>query len=844
MLGLSLRMTLARKGRLVLTSLAIILGTGFLSGTLIFSDTLNKTFDRLFADVFRDVDAYVRSSQFVEVGFGGEQRAQTPITALETVLAVDGVDDATGDIQAFARIIAKDGTPMGSENGPPTFGGIATESLAGLWTIEEGRLPVGPTEMVMDKATAKNADYAIGDRVRVTAQSGSRTFTLVGIANYGDVSSPGGATFALFDQPTASEFLLREGYVDAFLVKGDGTLSDEDLAARITASLDPTLKLETLTGAQITQETQDQIGQVLSFLTIFLTAFSLIALGIGCFVIYNVFSITIAQRLRENALLRAIGASKRQVSTSMFVEAGVIGVIGSFLGFASGIGLSQALSALLNAFGVEIPTKGLSVSVSTLVITVLVGTIVTLVSAIFPALRAGRVPPLAALRDTALEVVDQRGRRVLIGVVVSALGALGITLTALGRSNNFLGFGILFVFAGVIIIGPAISKPVALALGRPIERWRGVTGGMARQNAARNPKRTARTAAPVLIGVALVTAFTAFAASLRAEIRDTIGSSFRGDYALSVDSQGFGGIPLTVTDQIAALPAVQQATGIGFVSVKFGEDSRFAVVIDPATTGGLYDFTMLEGRQDTLSPTGVLVSKTVATNKALSVGSTIPITLLDGDIVNAKVEGIFDGEGTFGNYVVNRKLFTDTSTPLFNNYVYIVKSPGADDEALESAVSAITTELGIGTLQSREEFIDAQAAQVNQILGLIYGLLTLSIFIAVVGIVITLLLSVFERTREIGLLRAVGMTRSQVRTTVRWESVITSLYGAVVGVILGIVMGAVLIGVLADGGLSAFRLPVTGTVVILVLSFIIGVLASIYPARRATKVNVMRAIAS
>ena len=844
MLRLSLRMTLARKGRLVLTSLAIILGTGFLSGTLIFSDTLNKTFDRLFADVFRDVDAYVRSSQFVEVGFGGEQRAQTPIAALETVLAVDGVDDATGDIQAFARIIAKDGTPMGSDNGPPTFGGIATESLAGLWTIEDGRLPVGPTEMVMDAATAKNADYSIGDRVRVTAQKGSRTFTLVGIANYGDVSSPGGATFALFDQPTASEFLLREGYVDAFLVKGDGTLSDEDLAARITASLDPTLKLETLTGAEITKETQDQIGQVLSFLTIFLTAFSLIALGIGCFVIYNVFSITIAQRLRENALLRAIGASKRQVSTGMFVEAGVIGVVGSLLGFASGIGLSQALSALLNAFGVEIPTKGLSVSVNTLVVTVLVGTIVTLLSAIFPALRAGRVPPLAALRDTALEVVERRGRRVLIGVIVSGLGALGITITALGGSNNFLGIGILFVFAGVIIVGPAIAKPVALSLGRPIERWRGVTGSMARQNAARNPKRTARTAAPVLIGVALVTAFTAFAASLRSEIRDTIGSSFRGDYALSVDSQGFGGIPLTVTDQIAELDEVAQATGIGFVSVKFGEDTRFAVAIDPSTTSGLYDFTMLEGRQDTLSPTGVLVSKTVATNKGLTVGSNIPITLLDGDIVNAKVEGIFDGEGTFGNYVVNRELFTDTSTPLFNNYVYIVKSPTASDDELKEAVSTITTDIGIGALESREEFIDAQAAQVNQILGLIYGLLTLSIFIAVVGIVITLLLSVFERTREIGLLRAVGMTRSQVRTTVRWESVITSLYGAVVGVMLGIVMGAVLIGVLADGGLGAFRLPVTGTVVILVLSFIIGVFASIYPARKATKVDVMRAIAS
>ena len=844
MLSLAFRMTLARKGRLVLTSLAIILGTGFLSGTLIFSDTLNKTFDRLFADVFRDVDAYVRSSQFVEVGFGGEQRAQTPITALETVLGVDGVEDATGDIQAFARIIAKDGTPMGSDNGPPTFGGIATESMAGLWTIEDGRLPVGPTEMVMDAATAKNADYVIGDRVRVTAQKGSRSFTLVGIANYGDVSSPGGATFALFDQPTASEFLLREGYVDAFLIKGDGSLSDEELAQRITSSFDPTLKLETLTGAQITKETQDQIGQVLSFLTIFLTAFSLIALGIGCFVIYNVFSITIAQRLRENALLRAIGASRRQVSTSMFVEAGVIGVIGSLLGFASGIGLSQALSALLNAFGVEIPTKGLSVSVSTFIVTVVVGTIVTLLSAIFPALRAGRVPPLAALRDTALEVVDKRVRRVIIGIVVSGLGALGITATALGGSNNYLGVGILFVFAGVIIVGPAIAKPVALGLGRPIEAWRGVTGSMARQNAARNPKRTARTAAPVLIGVALVTAFTAFAASLRAEIRDTIGSSFRGDFALSVDNQGFGGIPLSVTDQIAELPEVSQATGIGFVSVKFGDDTRFAVVIDPTTTSGLYDFTMVEGRQETLSKTGVLVSQTVATNRALSVGSMLPITLLDGDVVNAKVEGIFDGEGTFGNYVVNRELFAGTSTPLFNNYVYVVKAPGVTDEALEASVGTVTTELGIGTLQSREAFIDAQAAQVNQILGLIYGLLTLSIFIAVVGIVITLLLSVFERTREIGLLRAVGMTRSQVRTTVRWESVITSLYGAVVGVLLGIVMGAVLIGVLADGGLSAFRLPVTGTIVILVLSFFIGVLASIYPARRATKVDVMRAIAA
>jgi len=274
MFALSLKMSLARKGRLILTSLAIILGTGFLSGTFIFSDTLSRTFDRLFTDVFRDVDAYVRSTNFIEVPFGGEQRAGTPIEALDSVLAVPGVKDATGDIQAFARIIGKDGKPLGSDNGPPTFGGIASASVAGLWNIEEGLLPNGPTEMVLDRASAKNGDFVVGDTVRVNAQSGSREFTLVGIANYGDISSPGGATFALFDQQTASEFLLKPGFVDAFLIQGDGSMSQEELAAAVDAALDPSLKLETLTGLQIAEETKDQIGAVVGFLSTFLDASS------------------------------------------------------------------------------------------------------------------------------------------------------------------------------------------------------------------------------------------------------------------------------------------------------------------------------------------------------------------------------------------------------------------------------------------------------------------------------------------------------------------------------------------------------------------------------------------
>ena len=355
-------MTLARKGRLILTSIAIVLGTSFLSGTYIFSDTLNQTFERLFSDVFRDVDAYVRSSSFVEVDFGGEQRSSTPIEALETVLAVPGVKDAVGDIQGFARIIGKDGTPLGADNGPPTFGGIASANAVGLWNIEEGRLAVGPNEVVLDKASAKNGSFVLGDKVRVNAQSGSREFTLVGIANYGDVSSPGGATFALFDQSTASEFLLKPDLVDSILIQGDGSLSDEELANAIDKALDPADKLETLTGAEITEETQSQIQTLLNLLTTFLKVFSFIALGIGCFVIYNVFSITAAQRLRENALMRAIGASKRQVATSLFVEATIVGVLGSLMGFVAGIGISKGISALLKAFGAELPTKGLSIS--------------------------------------------------------------------------------------------------------------------------------------------------------------------------------------------------------------------------------------------------------------------------------------------------------------------------------------------------------------------------------------------------------------------------------------------------------------------------------------------------
>ena len=841
MFRLSLKMTLARKGRLLLTSLAIILGTSFLAGTSIFSATVNSTFDRLFTDVFRDVDAYVRSTSSVDTGFG-EQRAPSPISALETILGVEGVSAAVGDMQSYARVIGKDGKPLGEDQGPPTFGGIASSSVAGLWNTESGRLPIGPKEVMLDRTTAEAGKFVIGDTVRVNALSGTREFSLVGIANYGDISSPGGATFALFDQPTASEFLLKPGFVDAFLIQGDGTLSDEALAKAIDAALLPSDKLETLTGAQITEETTSQIKTVLGFFTTFLTAFSFIALGIGCFVIYNVFSITAAQRQRESALLRAIGASRRQVTNSLLVEAVVIGLVGSTLGFIFGIGLSQALSALLNAIGLEIPTTGLTINSSAIFSTVLVGTVITTLSAILPALRSGRVPPLAAIRETALDVVTGLTRRVIIGLVFMILGVVALVASINGAEVIFLGLGVLAVFAGVLVLGPAISKPVAMLLGKPVARLRGITGAMSQQNAARNPKRTARTAAPVLIGVALVTSFTALAASIKSEIRESIGSSFRGDFALSVNSRGFGGIPTSVTDQIDQLPEVQTATGVGFIAAKVGDESPFILVFNPKTADGLYNLEMIEGRQSDLGKDEIFIEQDKSIEKNLPVGSSVQVTLIDGRSIQLKVAGTY--KNAYGNYVVSRELFEGVATPLFDSFVYISTNTNVSDENARTAISAISADLGVGTLESRTEYIDSQAAQIDQFLALIYGLLFLSVIIAIVGIIITLLLSVFERRHEIGLLRSVGMTRSQVRTMVRWESVITSLFGAVTGVLLGIVTGVVIVVSLNESGISAFTLPITSTIFILIGSFIIGVIAAVFPAWRATRTEIITAIAS
>ena len=843
MFRIALKGILGRKARLVLTSLAVILGTAFLSGTAVFSATLNRTFDNLFSDVFRNVDSYVRSTQVIEADFGAEERQRIPAELIAMIEAVPGVGDVQGDIQAFARIIGKDGQPLGSEGaGPPTFGSVGEEFKGALWTISEGKFPSNSTEVALDEASAKAGNYVVGDKVKVVAQAGSREFTLVGIAGYGDVRSPGGATFALFDLATAQEFLAKPGFVDAILISGDGSVSDEELAQAINAAIPSSYKTETLTGAEITKETQDQIGSALSFFSILLSTFSYIALGVGSFVIYNVFSISAAQRQRENALLRAIGASKKQVTRALMIESVVVGLFGSTIGLFAGIGLSKALSALLKAASIDLPSGDLVVPSSAVVNTIVVGLIVTVASAWLPARRAGKVPPLAAMRETAIEVVALTRRRTIFGLVLIALGAAAIIAVTGGASNKWLGLGILFVFSGTITLGPVIARPVALLLGKPAERLRGVTGTMARQNSARNPKRTSRTASPVLIGVALVTAVAALAASISSQIDGVFTQQFKGDYAINTNARGFGGLSPSLADDINALPEVERATGIGLLTVKIDGKGQYLTTINPATVEGVYDIGLTSGSYADLTPETIFVSQQYAENNDAKLGDTIAVTLADAQVKTLSIAGIYEFDELAGKYTVSRDLTKDTTVITFDLGVYIKIKDGVSEESARTALQAAVDKYGQGTLLSKREYIDSQSGQINQLLGLIYGLLFLSVIIAVVGIIITLLLSVFERQREIGLLRAVGMTKSQVRTTVRWESVITSLLGAVVGIVLGVGLGWVIVYALRDQGLSSFSVPVGTTVSILIMAFVIGVLAAVYPAWRATRVNLLAAI--
>jgi len=837
----TLKQILGNKGRLVGTAISVIIGIAFLAGSLVLTDTIGRTFDQLFADVNKTTDAYVRSTTVFDIGQGFKQRARIPDSNIATVQAVPGVAEATGEVQGIAIIVGSNGEPVNDGAQAPAFGADYTPGELSPWRLSEGRAPQSSTEVVVDRQSAKSGKLKLGQQVTVVSQGGSRQFTLVGIVKFGDVDSPGGASFALFNLPTAQEFVGKPGEIDAVRARAEDGVSQVEITKRIASAVGP--GVEVLTGKQITKENQDDIRKALSFFGTFLTAFAVLALFVSSFIIYNTFSIVVAQRTRETALLRAVGASRRQVLRSMMAESAVTGLVASLLGMVVGVGLAYLLKWLFSALGVDIPATGLVIKPRTVVVSLILGVGITMISALAPAIRASRVPPLAAMRDLAIDRSATSGRRVISGLVIVALGILAL-IGGLAGEPIFLAFGVGLLFIGVFVLGPVIARPVSNFISRPLPRIKGSTGMLARQNAARNPKRTARTAAALMVGVAVAVGISVLAASIKTNLRSIIGKQVVGDVVISTNSQGIGGLSIEVLPKVQATPGVEAASGIqvGVARVN-GNDDPISVV-DPAGAKELFNLNFVAGSMADLDDGSVLLSKSAAEDLHKQVGDSLDVILPDGKSRPLVVKGIYDKDELFGRYIISRGLYSTTGADQFDFAIFVKKAPGASANELQAQLTEVVKAYPNADVKTRDQFINDQAKQINQLLFLVYLLLAFTVLIAVMGISNTLKLSVHERTRELGLMRAVGMTRSQTRSVVRWESVIVALLGTLQGILIGIGLAYACVLALRDQGLKQFTLPISVIIVALILSMLVGVISAWRPARRAARLNVLDAIST
>ena len=703
--------------------------------------------------------------------------------------------------------------------------------------------PGGPDEVVIDRASAKLGKVSVGDVVSITTASQPRQFTVVGIAKFAGNDTSGAASWSLFQLSTAQEFVIGDpGKVDSIVVRSDGSVSDAELAANIERAIgDP--EVEVLTGAQVTKENQSAVQKSLGFITIFLSVFALISLFVGSFIIYNVFSISAAQRQQENALLRAIGASQGQITRSMFIEALVVGVGGSLLGCLGGVGLALAILAALGAVGFGPSDTQLVLGTSGFVITLFVGVLVTLVCAIAPAIRSGRVPPLAAMRDVAVDRAAVSKTRKVLGAV-SVVTAIGAVAAGLRGSAVWLGVGVASMFLTLIALGPFVAAPIARAASPALGRLRGAAGTMSGRNAERNPKRTALTAGALAVGLSLLIGVATLGSSAKESTRKVIGESFTSDYVVSPEQSNGGlGVPPTIAADIKAA-GVGRALGLAatklFVQEKGDFKDKGVLALSAVDAEAVLQLTFVSGGMETLDDTGILYSVDKAARDNLRVGDPITVKLLDGTQKVLTVRGIFDDD-VFGNLIVDRSLFDGQSVPLFDLAVFVRTADGVT-ESNSAALAKVVDTYPSAKLQSRNEYIDEQSKQIDGFLNFIYALLGMSIFIAVIGIVITLWLAVYERRRELGLLRAVGMTKRQIRSSVLWESMITGVVGVVLGSAMGVALGWIIVKSFEDQGLSVFSLPTSTIAVAVVLSLVFSALAAFIPAYKAANADMLKAI--
>ncbi|MBJ7594399.1 MAG: FtsX-like permease family protein [Candidatus Dormibacteraeota bacterium] len=848
MLKVTLRGLLAHKLRLSLTAVAIVLGIAFVSSTFVVSDTINNVFGAIFTDANQGIAVVVEGQTLAGTGqdIGGGQRRPVPAAVVPTVRKVDGVAEADGSIfRTGATLLAPNGTPIGG-HGPPTFGANWVNTPSSPYHFRSGNPPQAADDVAIDAATAAANGIHVGQRIDLVFNGGARqTFHVSGIVGYGQADNVAGATIALFTTPTAMRVLDTQGNFDQVSVFAASGVKDAALRDRIAQVLPADMVAQT-GAAQASQQVQ-ATRSVIGILSTALLVFGLIALFVGSFLIVNTFTILIAQRSRELALLRALGATRRQVMVSVLTEALLTGVVASAVGAALGILLAIGLARLL---GFSLSNGGLTVTPRSFIVAIVVGTAVTLIAATLPARRATRVAPMAALRDAVPEVAPVTRRRSIGGAIVTVVGAalLGAGLFAgTGQTLLLLGLGALALFIGIAYLSPLLVRPVGGAIGRPLARLRGVPGRLARENAIRSPRRTASTAAALMIGVALIAAVAVIAASFKASGEASIVGSVNSQLLVVDNSGGQGGFTTSVVDSLRRDPRLADLTEVRANSVVVGSANQSLLAIDVAAINHTVIFDMVSGDPLSISDANdMLVDDSTASARGWTTGTTVQAQFPYASTAATKrIGGVYHGNALISGFAVSLATYTaNFPKPQQDIAILVNAAPGQTVGAADAALKSDLVAFPALTVQTKQEFIDANSKAIDQAQSLIDVLLVLSVIIAALGVVNTLALSVLERARELGLLRALGLTRRQTRSMVRWEAVIIALLGAVLGLVIGAGMGTAVVRALASQGLSKLSVPAVQLVAYVVAAFLIGVLAAVLPARRAARLNVLDAIAT
>jgi putative ABC transport system permease protein len=856
MLRLAARNLTSRKLRTLSTALAVFFGVAMIAGTLMLSDAVNRSFDDIFATVNEGIDVTVRAQTEVE-DFGYSPNRGVREELLDDVRAIDGIVRAEGAI-ADAEVLAildEEGDRVGPpQGGPPHIAAsVLPEPFESLIPVE-GTFPTSGDEVAIDSITAENEGFEVGGTVRITGARGAKDYTISGISQFGEGIPLGGASLAQFTLQEAQRITDKVGRYDEIDIEAAEGVEASELAATISAELPD--NVEVRTGEETAEADAGTIQEGFGFLTTALLVFAGIAVFVGAFLIFNTFSITVAQRVREHAMLRTLGASSRQVLAAVLLEAALIGLLAAMAGIAGGYLFVQLLQALFEAMGFDLPTEGLRVTATALIVALVIGVGATMLSALVPALRATRVAPLEALRESGGAQLADRRRRRRGTIVAGAMVVVGVGLIlaglfvadGFGNALGWMGLGLVLVFIGMAMLGDRYVPFLARTIGWPIQRLRGVTGRLARENSQRHPGRTATTAAALMIGVALVVFVGVFAGSLQASVEETLDQQFAGDVAI-VNQDGFSPIPSRVAEEVAEIDGVGAVAPLISIPARVEEPEVEIWLngLEPETTAEVVDLDWVEGSDELLGELGshdALVEAGWGESNGIAVGDRVTITGPAGDRIDAAVRGsVNDPWGLIvWRLGVPRDTLREELAVRDDAMTFVGFADDADPVATREEIDTLVAErFPNAEARSQQELRDDWSEEIMQLVFLIYVLLGLSVIISMFGVVNTLSLTIFERTREIGMLRAIGTSRSQIRRMIRYETVITALLGALVGAVIGLGLGVAAVEALRDEGLIISLAPGL-PIGVLIAAALLGVLAAIIPARRASRLNVIEAL--